>query len=62
MANIKVKDFCGSDLFNDSESFLMDISEDAEQIAGGAGCTYTCGHSCSCTGGSDAVAVNQLAD
>jgi hypothetical protein len=36
MANIKINSLSGSDLFNDSESFLVEISDEANEIIGGA--------------------------
>lgn len=49
MANIKVSDLLnlnltGTELFNDSESFLTELSDDSEQINGiygGIGCVPT---------------------
>ncbi|QIR35413.1 hypothetical protein HCG51_00720 [Tolypothrix sp. PCC 7910] len=43
MANIKVHDLLnlnltGAELFNDSESFLKELSEDENQIFGGTAC------------------------
>jgi hypothetical protein len=43
MANIKVKDLeanniSGADLFNDSESLMVELSDGNEQILGGVGC------------------------
>ncbi len=35
MANININNLSGSDSFNDSESFLIDITDDAEDILGG---------------------------
>jgi hypothetical protein len=35
MANINVSNLSGSDLFNDSESFMIDITDDTDSILGG---------------------------
>ncbi len=35
MANININNLSGSDSFNNSESFLIDITDDAENILGG---------------------------
>jgi hypothetical protein len=35
MANININSLSGSDLFNDSESFLTEISEETNEIVGG---------------------------
>jgi hypothetical protein len=48
MADIKVKDLVihnisGHNLFDDSESFMMEITDEQEhQILGGQRCTMTC--------------------
>jgi hypothetical protein len=36
MANININNLSGSDLFNDSESFMVDITDDTDHIVGGA--------------------------
>jgi hypothetical protein len=43
MADIKVKDLVnhnasGTDLFSDSENFMIELNDDSEQILGGIGC------------------------
>jgi hypothetical protein len=35
MANININNLSGSDLFNDSESFLTEINDEINEIAGG---------------------------
>jgi hypothetical protein len=35
MANINISNLSGSDLFNDSESFLTEISDESSEIMGG---------------------------
>jgi hypothetical protein len=35
MANINISNLSGSDLCNDSDSYLIDITDDAENILGG---------------------------
>jgi hypothetical protein len=35
MANINISNLSGSDLCNDSDSYLIDITNDAENILGG---------------------------
>jgi hypothetical protein len=35
MADIKISNLSGFDLFNDSESFMVELSDENEQIVGG---------------------------
>ncbi|NEO94528.1 MAG: hypothetical protein F6K56_31810 [Moorea sp. SIO3G5] len=54
MANINIKDLSalnltGAELFNDSESFMTELSDQSEQMAIQGGCGYTCGHTCGVT-------------
>jgi hypothetical protein len=35
MSDIKIDNISGSDLFNDSESFMVEISDDNEKVTGG---------------------------
>ncbi len=36
MADIKISNLSGNDLFSDSESFMMELSDESEQVMGGA--------------------------
>jgi hypothetical protein len=55
MANIQVdkllnQGISGAQLFNDSESFMIELSDDSEQIIGGIGaCTKISVVNCVCT-------------
>jgi hypothetical protein len=40
MANINVDDLSGIDLFSDSENFMIEISDENEQIIGGLKCAW----------------------
>jgi hypothetical protein len=47
MADIKISNLSGSDLFSDTESFMIEINEEAEYILGGKAanaddCWFTC--------------------
>ncbi|NEO94959.1 MAG: hypothetical protein F6K56_34110 [Moorea sp. SIO3G5] len=70
MANININDISalnltGADLFNDSESFMIELSEDTEQmttIFGGLAASQLCPPGCSlCTGGVTIDCTNSLA-
>ncbi|AOY80877.1 hypothetical protein BJP36_14110 [Moorena producens JHB] len=54
MANINIKDISalnltGTELFNDSESFMTELSDENEQMGIKGGCGHTCGYTCGVT-------------